>query len=74
MVKWLREITKIPALGAVDSHVEGALVVDRKEIVAIGRALGTLLHELAIGAHQLNMDGFVGHFGLGALAAAIARD
>ena len=60
------EITEVPALGAVYSHVEGALVVDGKEVVAIGRTLGSLLDQLAVSTHQFNVNRFVRQLGLAA--------
>jgi hypothetical protein len=58
------EITEIPALGAVDSHVEGTLVVDGKEVVAIGRTLSSLLDQLAVSTHQFNVNCLVRQLGL----------
>lgn len=65
------EITEVPALGAMDSHVEGALVVDGKEVVAIGRTLGSLLDQLAVSTHQFNVNRLVRQLGL---ATAIVNE
>lgn len=51
--------TEIPSPRTPDPKVEGALVVDGQEVVAIRHALGLFLQE-AIRTHQLNVHRIVG--------------